>query len=142
MVFLTGSPVVRVRSAMIGASPGLAIREDKMTITLDFADGSLGTLHYFGNGSKSYPKETLEVFCEGKVLRLDNFRVLRGWDWPGFSKMKLTRMDKGHNEEFRRFTAAVASGGPAMIPFEEIENVTRAAFAAVRSAHSGETVVV
>ena len=36
--------------------------------------------------------------------------------------------------------AAGASKGA--IPFEEIENVTRAAFAAVRSAHSGETVVV
>ena len=115
---------------------------NKATITLTFGDGSIGTLHYFGNGHKSYPKETLEVFCDGKALRLDNFRVLRGYGWPGFSKMKLMRMDKGHAEGFRRFVEAVARGGASVIPFAEIENVMRATFAAVESARSGCTVKV
>ncbi len=142
MTFLTGAPVVQVMATRIGESPALAIRDDKMTISLKFGDGSIGTLHYYGNGHKSYPKETLEVFCDGKVLRMDNFRVLRGCGWAGFSKMRLTRMDKGHREEFRRFVDAVAAGGPAVIPFEEIRNVTRATLAAVQSAHSGETMEV
>ncbi|MBN2446894.1 MAG: bi-domain-containing oxidoreductase [Phycisphaerae bacterium] len=140
MMFLVGAPVVRVVATRIGESPALAIRDDKMTITLTFADGSMGTLHYFGNGHKSYPKETLEVFGDGKCLRLDNFRALAGCGYGGFSKMKLWRMDKGHTEEFRRFIDTIARGGPPVIPFDEIENVMSATFAAMESSRSGRII--
>lgn len=135
MAFLTGSPVTLVTSTRVGESSGLAVRDDKMTITLSFADGSIGTLHYFGNGDKSYDKETMEVFCDGRVLRLENFRRLIGYGWPGFSKMKLGRQDKGHREEFRQLTEAITRGGQPVMPFDEIENVMKATFAAVESAH-------
>lgn len=138
MSFLVGAPVVGVVASRIGESPGLTVRDDKMTITLSFADGSIGTLHYFGSGHKAYPKETLEVFCDGKVLRLDNFRVLRGTGWSGFRAMKLRRMDKGHRQEFEALIEAVRTGGPSVIPFAEIENVMCATFAAVESARSGQ----
>ena len=137
---MAAAHVVRVSSTPIGESPALAVREDKATITLSFGDGSIGTLHYFSNGHKSYPKETLEVFCDGRALRLDNFRMLRGYGWSGFSKMKLTRMDKGHGEEFRRFVEAALRGGPSVIPFADIDNVMRATFAAVDSARSGRPI--
>lgn len=142
MSFLAGAPVVRVFATRIGEVPGVAVCDDKTSITLNLADGSIGTLHYFGNGHKSYPKETLEVFCGTRILRLDNFRVLTGYGWPGFRKMRLGRMDKGHREEYTRFIQVVAEGGPALIPFSQIENVTRGAFAAVESAESGEPVTI
>jgi predicted dehydrogenase/threonine dehydrogenase-like Zn-dependent dehydrogenase len=134
MSYIAGSPVTRVHATEIGEAPGLAVRDDKMTITICLADGSMGTLHYFGNGHKSYQKETLEVFSNGRVLRLDNFRTLRGYGWPGFKKMKLMRMDKGHNAEFARFVSSVSNGESPVIPFEQIENITRATIAAVASA--------
>ncbi|HVP11370.1 MAG TPA: bi-domain-containing oxidoreductase [Phycisphaerae bacterium] len=142
MMFLTGAPVTRVTATRIGESPGVAIRDDKATITLSFADGSIGTLHYFGNGHSSYQKETLEVFCDGKVLRCDNFTVLRGYGWAGFSKMKLRRWDKGHRREFEALAGAIIRGGPPVLPFEQIENVMRATFAAVESAKTGQPVVM
>ncbi len=140
MSFLAGAPVSRVVSTRIGQSPAVDIRDDKLTITLSFTNGSAGTLHYFGNGSKTYPKETLEVFCDGKVLRLDNFRLLRGYGWAGFKKMKLRRMDKGHRREFQQMIEAVTTGGPGVIPFAEIDNVMRATFAAVESASTGNPI--
>ncbi|MBN1491083.1 MAG: bi-domain-containing oxidoreductase, partial [Phycisphaerae bacterium] len=142
MSFLAASPVVRVTSMMIGESAGVLVRDDKTSITLLFADGSIGTLHYFGNGHKSYPKETLEVLCDGKVLRLENFRVLRGYGWRGFKKMKLRRMDKGHQAEYASFVNAVASGGSGVIPFEELDNVMQATFGAVESARTGQPISI
>ena len=68
--------------------------QDTITLQLSFADGSIGTVHYFANGSKSFPKERLEVFASGGVLQLHNFRKLTGYGWPGFSKMNLWRQDK------------------------------------------------
>ena len=52
---------------------------DTFSLQLRFVNGSIGTVHYFANGSKALPKERLEVFCAGKVLRLVNYRKLQAW---------------------------------------------------------------
>jgi len=88
--FLAASPITEFERSFM-ASP----TRDTATITLKFADGSVGTIHYFANGSKSFPKERLEVFTAGRALALDNFRKLTGYGWPGFSKMNLWSQDKG-----------------------------------------------
>jgi predicted dehydrogenase len=98
---------------------------DKATISLFFEDGSIGTVHYFANGHKSFPKERLEVFCAGRILQLDNFRMLRGWGWRGFRKMHLWRQDKGNLNCVRTFVRAVEDGKPEPTPFEEVYEVSR-----------------
>jgi len=138
MCYVTGSPIVSVSASMVGPDCGAEVRGDKMSITVSFADGSVGSLHYFANGHKSYPKETMELFCDGKVLQLDNFRKLRGFGWGNFKQMNLWRQDKGHRSEYGRFIERVASGGEALIPFGEIENVTLASFLAVESANTAQ----
>jgi predicted dehydrogenase len=98
--------------------------QDTFSITLGFEDGSLGTVHYLANGSRAFPKERVEVFCSGRVLQLDNFRSLKGFGWPGFSKMKLWRQDKGHAAGVAAFVDALRKGSGSPIPFEEIVEVT------------------
>ena len=136
--YLAGSPVVSVASAMMGK--GVAVKEDKMSIVLSFEDGSIGTVNYFANGSKSYPKETVEVYSENRILKLDNFRRLAGYGFSGFKKMKLFRMNKGHRNEFNAFVNRIAEGGEPLIPFEELVNATLASFAAMTSAIEGRTI--
>ncbi|NLX94900.1 MAG: Gfo/Idh/MocA family oxidoreductase [Rhodopirellula sp.] len=135
--FLAGSPIVSVAAAQMGE--GVAVRDDKMSIALSFADGSVGTVNYFGNGHKAYPKESLEIYSEGRVLRLDNFRRLEGWGFRGFRRMK-TRLDKGHQAQFAAFVERVAAGGPPLIPLEQLVGATLASFAAVASAAEGRTI--
>jgi predicted dehydrogenase/NADPH:quinone reductase-like Zn-dependent oxidoreductase len=134
MSYIADASVVSVSAMMIGADSSEQVKTDKMSIILSFADGSIGTLHYFANGSKSYPKETFELFCQGKVLKLDNFRKLTGYGFKGFKKMNLWSQDKGHNNQFKAFIKRISEGGQPLISFEEIENVTLASFAAVQSA--------
>ncbi|MBE9546416.1 MAG: Gfo/Idh/MocA family oxidoreductase, partial [Proteobacteria bacterium] len=118
--FLVGEKIVKYDKAVMQSRAG-----DTLSINLSFADGSIGTVHYFANGNKSFPKERLEVFCGEKILQLDNFKVLRGCGWKGFKKMKLWRQDKGHRNEIRSFVNAVEHGNPSPIPFEEIIEVTK-----------------
>jgi predicted dehydrogenase len=99
--------------------------QDTVTLQLSFADGSVGTVHYFANGSKVFPKERLEVFTAGRVLQLDNFRKLTGFGWPGFSKMNLWRQDKGQKACAKAFVDAIQQGLPSPIPTEEIFEVSR-----------------
>lgn len=100
---------------------------DTVTVQLRFSDGSIGTIHYFANGSKSFPKERLEVFAEERVLQLDNFRKLSGYGWPDFSKMNLWRQDKGNQACAKAFVAAAEGIGPIPIPFDELMEVSRVA---------------
>jgi predicted dehydrogenase/threonine dehydrogenase-like Zn-dependent dehydrogenase len=119
--FLAGERITAVRTNTM-ESPSA----DSVSIELRFADGSIGTVHYFANGSKSFPKERIEVFAQGRVLQLDNYRRLTGFGWPGFKKMNLWSQDKGQKSCAAAFVQTVASGGAAPIPFEELIEVGRA----------------
>ncbi len=132
---LVGHPITTVYATMFGEQAG-PLAEDKMSISLRFADGSLGTIHYWANGGKSFPKERIEIFSEGRVLEIDNWRTLRPYDWPGARK-RTARQDKGHKAEVRAFLDAIQAGSEPLIPFAELDEVTRASFAAVRAARSG-----
>jgi predicted dehydrogenase len=119
-------------AAPISAHSAVAMRSatgDTASISLTFADGSVGTIHYFANGNKRVEKERLEVYAAGRVLRLDNFRRLTGYGWPKFKKMSLWRQDKGQGACARAFLDAVANGGPAPIPFEQLLEVARVSIA-------------
>ena len=64
------------------------------------------------------------MFSDRRVLELDNFRVLRGYGWSGFSRFKTARQDKGHRAEYEQFVHRLANGGEPLIPFDQLENVT------------------
>ena len=125
---LSGHRIVDIKASMIGDAPGIETREDKMTFTLSFEDGSVGTVHYFANGHKSFPKERLEVFSGGKILALDNFKVITGYGWPKFKKMKLRSQDKGHQGGVKAFVDAVRVGKGYPISLEEMFEVAVTSF--------------
>jgi predicted dehydrogenase len=125
--FLSGSTISDVGISRMRHSPDST---DKVSINLEFEDGSHGVIHYLANGHKSFPKERLEVFCAGRVLQLDNFRQLRGWGWKGFRRMRLLRQDKGHTACVAAFVDAIREGKPSPIPLDEILEVSRAAIEA------------
>lgn len=102
---------------------------DTAAITLTFADGSIGAIHYFANGDKGFPKERLEVFCCGRILQLDNFRKLKGFGWPGFRSMNLSRQDKGQRACAEAFVRAVETGGPTPIDVAELFETSRVTIA-------------
>ena len=124
MRFLTGSPIVSIQARRMGDVPNVVITDDKASITLGFEDGSFGTIFYLANGSSSYPKERIEVFAAGRILQLDNFRKLKGYGWPRFSKMNLWRQDKGQKACAMSFLKAIEMGVSA-IPVSEIFEVAR-----------------
>lgn len=125
--FLAGAEIVR-HQVLAMDSP----TADTATISLGFADGSIGVIHYFANGNKSFPKERLEVFASGGILQLDNFRQLTGHGWPKFKRQRLFRQDKGQKACASAFVDALRTGAPAPIPFGELVEVQRVTMAVAR----------
>lgn len=126
MRFLAGSKIVSVQARRMGDTDAVQVLEDKASITLGFEDGSFGTIFYLANGASNFPKERVEVFAAGRVLQLDNFRKLKGFGWPGFSKMNLWRQDKGQDACAAAFIESIRQGKETPIPADEIFEVARA----------------
>ena len=113
--FLTGSRVLDVTASAI--TPGTAHygRSDNFVATATFEDGSVATLTYTALGAREYPKERLEVFVDGKVLELDDYRTLRVHGARARS-LETRGSEKGQREELEAFGRAVRDGSGWPIP--------------------------
>jgi predicted dehydrogenase/threonine dehydrogenase-like Zn-dependent dehydrogenase len=134
MIYLTGSKVSEVIMSALGRNP--TEQTDNAIITLKFENGSQGVINYFSNGSKSYPKERIEVYSQGRTLVIDNFRKLSGFGFKGFSSMSGA-LDKGHKNQFKELIEQVKLGGKSLIPIDEIYNTSKTAIAAIQSMQEG-----
>lgn len=130
MRFLSGSPIASVHAQCMEEANSTISVKDKVSISLVFKDGSIGTIHYFANGGNSFPKERIEVFAGGRTLQLDNFRKLHGFNWPGFRKHALWQQDKGQNACSQAFLNSIKNSGKPAIPYQEIFEVSRVAIEA------------
>ena len=122
--FLVGAPAVLVQGVRAPAPDGSPA--DTMSFSISFADGSIGTVHYFASGHRSFPKErgcTCSVVDESWSLTASgNFR---GWGWKGFQRNEACGAKTKAQEIWRALSSnpfAWATQSP--IPFEEIIEVT------------------
>jgi len=74
ITFLVGAAPVGITARALPDSG--KYREDNVSMTFTFPDGSIGVVDYLANGDKSFPKERVEVFCGERVAVLDDFRAL------------------------------------------------------------------
>jgi predicted dehydrogenase/threonine dehydrogenase-like Zn-dependent dehydrogenase len=132
--FITSSKVKSVCMNAMGLQPNE--NTDNGSILLKYENGTNAVINYFANGSKSYSKERLEVFHQGRTLIMDNWRKLNGYGFKNFSSMSSAQ-NKGHQHQFNKLVEFLKNGGDQIIPMDEIINTTKASYAAVESLKSG-----
>lgn len=130
--FLTGAKPATVTATPIRTSSRHWARNDNFVATIGYSDGSLCTLTYTALGSKDHPKERMDIYVDGKVLVMDDYRSLdvvgsrhRGWS----SKS----VDKGQLQELAALAETLGKGAPWPIPLEEQLEATRISFAVERA---------
>ena len=134
LTFLVGAAPLSVTASSLPDNG--KYRQDNVSMTFTFPDGSLGVLDYLANGDKSYPKERLEVFSGGRIAVLDDFRSLE-LVRDGHRSMLKKPQDKGWKGEWVAYSNAILTGAPPPIPYEQLAGVTRATFAAMESLQDG-----
>ena len=98
--------------------------EDCFSLNIDFDNGSIGTIHYFSNGSKRYPKERLEVFSNGEIYCINNFKSFEVWDNNlNYKKERLFKQNKGQNECVDKFIESINKGLDSPIPIDQLFEV-------------------
>ena len=134
---VVGSGITSVAASAL--PDGARYNHDNVVATLTFQDGSIANISYLANGDRSVAKEHFEVFCEGKVGRITDFRTL---ELARGGKTRRTRagQDKGHQREIELTVDAMRRGGCSPIPFEELVEVSEATFAIEEAIARGITV--
>jgi predicted dehydrogenase len=130
ITFLVGAAPVSVTAHALPDNG--KYREDNVSMTFTFPDGSIGVVDYLANGDKSFPKERVEVFCGGKIAVLDDFRALELVE-NGNRKTIKGAQDKGWKNEMIAFAKSIRDGGKPPIPYEQLIGVTKASFVAMES---------
>ncbi|MGW5697662.1 bi-domain-containing oxidoreductase, partial [Streptomyces asiaticus] len=132
-----GGHFIDTASWLLGADPvsvyavATSGNED-LQVVLRYPDGSTATIAYVTTGSPGFPKETLDLIADGKVLRLDDFVRAAVYDgrrkrWVS-SRLPKAR-DKGQSAELAAFIKAVRTGGPMPVPLESLVATTSATLA-------------
>jgi len=103
-------------------------RQDNFIATINFADGSIANLIYTAMGHKEYPKELLEIFVDGKVITLQDYRSLKIIGLRGKNASSRT-IQKGHQEELLAFAKAIQEGLEPPIPLWQQFQAMQIAFA-------------
>ncbi|MCC5936785.1 MAG: hypothetical protein JJU34_05855 [Lunatimonas sp.] len=132
--YLSGSKVKAVCINAMGINP--EENTDNASILLRYENGTNAVINYFGNGSKAYAKERVEVYSQERTLVMDNWRKLEGYGFKGFSSNSSSQ-DKGHAEQFKLLVQAVKQVVQPIIPMDELVNTTKASFAAIKSLKQG-----
>ncbi|MDB5677660.1 bi-domain-containing oxidoreductase [Sphingomonas bacterium] len=120
LTFLAGGPPVSVEAF---SPEGVS---DTVSAVLRFTDGSIGTILYSSLGDSSLPKEYLEVFASGTVIRLDDFRKLHVTRGGKTKTTSASAQDKGQAGLVKAFYAAARDGAPVPIPLDELIAVSAA----------------
>lgn len=127
-----GGHFIDTASWLLGADPVSVYAvapsgNEDLQVVLRYPDGSLATLSYVTTGAPGFPKETLDLVADGKVLRLDDFvrASVHGPEKWVSSRLPKAR-DKGQNAELAAFVKAVRTGGPMPVPLESLVATTTA----------------
>ncbi|MFF2040597.1 bi-domain-containing oxidoreductase [Kitasatospora sp. NPDC058170] len=116
---------------------------EDLQVVLGYPDGSTATLSYVTTGAPGFPKETLDLVADGKVLKLDDFvraSVHGPKRWVS-SRLPKAR-DKGQSAELAAFVKAVRTGGPMPVPLESLAATTAATLAVQASLAAGAPVAL
>lgn len=113
--YLTSAGVVGTAVSAAHSRNGHQGLGDNFIATVTFDDGSVASLTYTTLGSKSHPKERAEVFCDGAIAELSDFKSL---EISGTAREAMTTRlpEKGHREEMTAFTNCIREGGEWPIP--------------------------
>lgn len=135
LTFINGSLPVTVFANSIKTPQDF---EDTVNISLAFENGSIGTISYFSNGSKSLFKEYVEIYRTGETAVLKDFKKLEVFSNRKTFKKSLLSQNKGQKNMMRTYLDSIKDGRPSPISFNEIYAATLITFRIIDSLDTGK----
>ena len=103
------------------------VRNDNFVATVKYDDGSVCSLTYTALGDKTYPKERMEIFADGKVVVMDDYKSVSAFG----SKRKgwsAKSSQKGQLQELEALAVSLRQGKAWPISLPELLQTSRLSF--------------
>ncbi|PYX95439.1 MAG: oxidoreductase, partial [Acidobacteria bacterium] len=125
--FLTESRAMMIDAISISPPSKQYGKNENFVASIAYQDGSVGTLTYTALGSKAHPKEAMEIFVDGKVLSMIEYKSLTiaGTKAGGWKSMT---QQKGHREELEALSDCLLQSAEWPISLNEQLEAARIAF--------------
>jgi predicted dehydrogenase/threonine dehydrogenase-like Zn-dependent dehydrogenase len=140
--YLTGALPARVSAEAVPRTQAAGMVDDSTVISMSMTDGSVASIIYTASGDSSVAKERIEVFCDGSVATIDDFRSGSFIRHRKTTKLGRRAQDKGHAAEVAAFLEAARGRTVAPIELESLIAATLTSFAVVESAKRAVAVAV
>ncbi|NIA06531.1 MAG: Gfo/Idh/MocA family oxidoreductase [Actinobacteria bacterium] len=110
--YLADSEPVRVYAQQISRCPGSPPAQN-VSVILNLADGSVAQILYTASGHQTFSRERIEMFADGSVFAIDDFRL--AWYHRGSKrrKIKLLNQDMGYTGELSAFLSDLRADSPS-----------------------------
>lgn len=126
--FLTDAHMVEINHSSITPQTGFYRMDDNFITTVSFDDGSVATLVYTSMGDRNFPKEKMDLFCDGWVASLVDYKSLN-FTGKKIKELKTKTINKGHREELKAFANAILENEDWPIPLWQQSQATRISWA-------------
>ena len=133
--YLLGTSPIRAYARSVRGD-GAATVDDNVVVTLDMADGSTTSIVYVSMSDRAFPRERVEIFWDGAVCAIDNFKQMSIVKGGKTERMKRWNLDRGHKAELEAFFGMVR-GDVLPVPMADYASTTMTTFAIVESLKSG-----
>jgi len=118
--FFSGSLTSHVYAQNISTTEGYYDATDNVIINMKLKNGSLASICYLAGGDESFPRERIEIFGNGSICIIDDFKTLYFSKGGRKShKKNIFGRDIGYDNEFNNFFKVIKNGGIMPISLEE-----------------------
>jgi predicted dehydrogenase/threonine dehydrogenase-like Zn-dependent dehydrogenase len=108
MNFFTESEIESISYESLEPQTNHYSASDNKSIVLKYRDGSVATIEYFSTGSKSLPKEYMEIHYDQKSIIMEDYKSLKGYN-VNLKEINSTTSQKGHLEELHELYNALTN---------------------------------
>ena len=137
---LAGALIVRVSAERISGDNRSSVNNDNIAISFKLSDGSVGTLIYSASGDKSFSREALEIFFDGKTITSKDFRLSEFHHNGKTDTFKTRNQEMGYLEELKHFTNCVSGQDTLAVPPSEMFATMAVIFAIERALATAQVV--
>src|SRR5262249_23411196 len=137
--FLTDSTPVRVSAEGVAVTAGSNVVDDSCAISLRTSDGSIASISYYAAGDQGLGKERVEIYCDGSIMTIDDFRSGAYLRAGKSTKLGDGHRDKGHGSEIAAFLNTVSGKSDSPFILESLAATTLTTFAINESLRTSES---
>ena len=125
--YFTDSEIVSIKADKLKPSTDYYDTHDNAIIVIKYSDGSICSLTYTSLGNNQYPKELCQIYFDGKIIVIDDYKTMKGFGLKLKGESFKTPA-KGQYEELEAFAQYLKGSSETPIPLWHLIQTTRATF--------------